>query len=296
MTGSAATADVRVMTEAEMAAMRAEEGARVAERDGRFWVETFRGFYQPIHQLGRHAFDDVTRPTSLCWGYRSALVEEDASRANGALPVHLQTRMDRLTEESFEESRRRDLRKCRKQVEIVRRPDPGVLVDGGWQVYRSAKERVPVGRVQSEHEYREDIELRAQDPRRIIVAGLIDGRVAGYMESYAVDGVFYGRDLYVATEATKTGIATGLYLETFRIAAAIPGIHSLCLGPVHTERPGLGRFKKMLGIPEVNVPARVVIPAPIRLFMRRSQPATYYRITGHQATPPTSAAAPDAPE
>lgn len=38
-----AAAALTVMTEAEFAAMRAEEGARVVEGDGRYRAETFRG-------------------------------------------------------------------------------------------------------------------------------------------------------------------------------------------------------------------------------------------------------------
>lgn len=275
--------DLYVMTEAEMATLRAGEGARVAERHGRFWVETFRGFYQPIHQLGRHRFTDVTRPTPICWGYRSALLDEDRHLANGALPVHLMTNLAGFTVHIFEESRLRDLRKCRSQVEIVRVRDPEIFLQNGWQVYLSSKQRVPKGGTLGQHEYLRDIAGRSQDPRRLIVAGLISGKLAGYLESYAVDGILYGRELYVATEAMRTGIATGLYLETFEIGARSQSVHSLCLGPVLRERPGLAWFKKTLGVPVVHVPARVEIPAPIRAVMKLRQPAVYYRITGRQA-------------
>jgi hypothetical protein len=278
--GLAGDGELHVMAEAEMAMMREEEGARVVERDGRYWAETFRGFYQPIHQLAPHAYADVRRPTVACWGYRAVLAPADAHLANGAYPVHLLEDLAAFTQAAFEESRQRDLRKCRRQVEIVRSPDPEIFLDNGWSVYQSAKERVPQGGTLSRAAYVKDIERRAGDPRRLLVAGLIDGRLAGYLESYAVDGILYGRDLYVATEAMRTGIATGLYLETFEIGIRSRKVGRLCLGPELRERSGLAWFKKTLGVPVVRVPTRVVVPRPIATVMRISQPAAYYRITG----------------
>ena len=270
------------MTEAEMAEMRADEGARIVERGGRFWGETFRGFYQPVHQLAEHPFADVRRPSARCWGYRSVLVSGDRCLANGAYPVHLLDNLEAFTVDAFEESRRRDLRRCRSQVEIIRARDPEVFLENGWHVYTSAKERVPTGGRAEQAEYLADIERRVVDPRRILVAGLIDGRLAGYLESYAVDGILYGRDLYVATEAMRTGIATGLYLETIEIGVRSGLVRRLCLGPELRERPGLAFFKKTMGIGVAQLPIRVVIPRPIRTVMRRLSPAAFYRITGQE--------------
>ena len=283
-TGSpSAPPELRMMTEAEFAEMRIEEGARVVERHGRYWVETFRGFYQPVHQLAEHPLADVRRPTARCWGYRSVLPSEDAHLANGAYPVHLLDNLPGFTVDAFEESRRRDLRRCRSQVEIIRARDPEIFLRNGWDVYASTKERVHTGAAVTRSEYVAEIERRAVDPRRLLVAGLIDGRLAGYLESYAVDGILYGRDLYVATEAMKTGIATGLYLDTFEIGVRSGLAQRLCLGPELRERPGLAFFKKTMGVGVVRLPIRVDIPAPIRTVMRRLRPAAFYRITGQEA-------------
>ena len=272
------------MNESALAAMRAEEGARVVERAGRYWVETFRGFYQPVHQLATHRFVEIVRPTRLCWGFRAPLTVADAPRANGAYPVHLLTDLASFTEGALEESRRRDLRRCRSQVEIIRRPGADLFLANGWQVYLSATGRIGRGADHARrHDFERDITRRTADPRRLIVAGLINGRLAGYMESYAVNGVLYGRDLFVATEAAKTGIATGLYVETMAIGARTAGVDRLCLGPVIQDRPGLAWFKKTLGVPVAHVPTRVEIPLPVRELMRLTRPAVYYQITGLQA-------------
>ena len=265
------------MSDADLAEMRADEGARVVEREGRYWVETFRGFYQPIHQIQRRPANAVVRPTLRCWGFRSALVDADVGAANGSIPVHLMEDLANFTERTFDESRRRLLRRCRREVEVRRLRDPEALFETGYQVYVSAKERVPYGGLLTEAQFRRQMTTRTTDPRRVFVGGFVEGKLAGYMESYAVDRVLYGRDLFVASEAMRTGIATGLYLETINIGLRAGSVDSICLGPVLLERPGLGWFKVGMGFPIVEVPARVSIPRPIRALIKSRRPAVYYR-------------------
>jgi hypothetical protein len=60
--------ELTVMTEAEVAWMRAKEGDTVVQRDGRHWWTTFPGFYQPIHLLARLRAAEIRRPALLCCG------------------------------------------------------------------------------------------------------------------------------------------------------------------------------------------------------------------------------------
>ena len=129
-------------------------------------------------------------------------------------------------------------------------------------------------------EYLRHIEARVSDQRRVFVAGLIDGRLAGYMEAYAVDGVLYTHELFVATESVRTGIGTGLYVETIEIGARAGTIREVCNGIHAPERPGIKAFKDSLGSTVVQVPARVAMPAPIGAYVKAKRPLTYYRLTG----------------
>jgi hypothetical protein len=152
----------------------------------------------------------------------------------------------------------------------------------------SARQRILYGRTMGESDYQAMMAKRAPDPRRLIVAGFVDGRLAGYLESYAVDGILYGRDLYVDDEKMRTGIATGLYMDMIQFGVRAPEIDQICLGPVLLERPGLTWFKRGLGFSEVAVPARIAIPAPIGAFIRWRRPAVHYRLTGQSPRhPPT---------
>ncbi len=267
-----------------MAAMRQDEGARVSEVAGRFWVETFRGFYQPIHQIAEHRFDEVRRPTLACWGYRSVLSADDAVRASGAYPVHLDPDFRSWTPKRFADYRRRDLRRCERMVEIRATSDPEPFLAHGWDAYSEAQDRIGMAKSSREH-YLREIPKHVADGRRLFVAGFMEGQLVGYMESYLVDGVFYGRDLFVRNEAMNTGIATGLYHRTFEIGAASGAADRMCLGPELRERDGLAFFKKSMGVGVVRLPTRVEIPGAIRAFMRRARPAAYYRITGDEIAP-----------
>jgi hypothetical protein len=272
--------DLTVMTEAEMASMQAEEGLRVVQRDGRYWCAIFPGFYQPVHLLARLRAAEIRRPTHLCWGYRAALSEEDVHLANGSIPVHLMTDIGQFTECALNESRRRDLRKCRRDVQLRRVHDPSLLVDQGYGVFVSAQRRVPYWPDLTEDAYRRRMGRRACDKRRLIVVGLIGGRLAGYLESHAVDGVLYADEIFVATEALCTGIGTGLYVEAIKIAAGARSVDSVCIGLETPERPSLDAFKDGLGLPVVQVPARSSIPPAIGAFIRARRPASHYRLTG----------------
>jgi hypothetical protein len=268
-----------VLTEAECASMMEEEGARIVERDGRYW-EIDRGFCQPIHLLARFRGAEIRRPSRLCWGYRAALAEEDAHLANGSIPLHLLANARQFTEGRLVRLRRRDLRKCRDEVEFRRLRDPSLLLEQGWGVFSSAQLRAPFGRPLTREGYQRRVEQRAYDPRRIFVAGLIDGKLAGYMEAYAVDGVLYTHELFVATEFAQTGIATGLYVETMQVGVRAGTIREICYGLHLPERPGLQTFKDSLGCPLVQVPALVSIPAPARAYVKARRPLAYYRLTG----------------
>ena len=269
-----------IMSEAELAAMRAEEGGAVVLRDGCHWRPAHPGFYQPIHLLARIRAAEVRQPARLCWGFRAALRGEDASEANASVPVHLLTDVQSFDEGRLSRNRRSDLRRCRRQVEFRRLSTPALLLEQGHGVFLSAVQRLGHRRPLTLLEYRQRVLRRAAHGRRLFMAGLIDGKVRGYLDSYAIGGVLYTDEIFVASDALRTGIGTGLYVETFLAAARDPALRAVCNGLHRPEDPDLCRFKAGLGFQVVQVPARTVIPAPIRAFIRARRPAAYYRLTG----------------
>ena len=288
--GGAANFSLTAMTEAEMASMRLEAGDTVVFRNGRYWRASFPGFYQPVHLLQGVRTAELRRPTGLCWGYRAALDVEAAHLANGSIPVFLMTDVQHFAESSLNRNRKGDLRKCRREVEIGRLKDRSILFEQGYSVYMSSMRRLAYRRPCSEKDFQATMRRRALDERRLIVAGLIDGRLGGYMESYAVGSVLYADELIVSTDAMRTGIGTGLYVETIKIGARSPSVDVVCVGFETPERPGLSVMKEGLGFRVVHVPARVAMPGPIEAMIKIVRPAAHYRLRGVWPAPTQKAA------
>lgn len=267
-----------VMTEVEFAAMRKEEGARVVECDGRYWENTFPGFFQPIHLLARFNAGALRRPSLFCWGYRAALAEEDAHVANGSIPVHL-TDVHGFSEQSLPDSRKEDLRRCRRQVQFRQEQDPAIFLDQGWEVFRSAQSRVPHGKPMTREQYLIDIKKRVSDPRWIFIIGVVQGKLAGYVENYAVDDTIYGHEMYVATDQMRTGIGTGLDIELIKLAAEFQSIQQICWGYHCPERQGITKYKSTISN-VVQVASHVSIPSMAESLIKTRRPRTYYHLTG----------------
>lgn len=274
---------IPILSELELAAMRTQEGDDVVSRHGCHWRSAYPGFYQPTHLLARIPVLEVRPPARLCWGFRAALRAEDAHAANAAVPVHLLTGVDSFDESRLSRNRRGDLRRARRQVEFRRLSGPALLLEQGYEVFTSAVQRLGYWRPLTLREYRRRVLRRAVHGRRMFIAGLIDGRVRGYLDSFAIDGVLYTEEIFVATDALRTGIGTGLYVETFQAGARDGALHSICNGLHRPELPDLCRFKAGLGFEVVRLPARSVMPAPIRTYLRARRPATYYRLTGDES-------------
>lgn len=286
--GVSPDAGLTVMNVAELAAMRSAEGEAIVWRDGCHWRSSYPGFYQPIHLLARMRAADARPPARMCWGFRAALRDEDSHLANASLPVHLLTDLEHFDEERLSRNRRSDLRRCLRQVELRRLTSPGLLLEQGHEVFMSALRRLGHWRALTAPEYRARAKRRLGHGRRLIVVGLIGGILRGYLDAFAVDGVLHLEEIFVASDALRTGIGTGLYVQTFREAAG-SGIRVACNGLHRPEDPNLCHFKEGLGFNVVQLPARAMIPAPIRAYLRARRPATWYRLAGAGAERTASA-------
>lgn len=274
-----ATGAFPVLSETQLAIMRALEGDAVVSRAGCHWRNAHPGFYQPTHLLARVGAADVRQPTALCWGFRAALRAEDQHAANASVPVHVLAGLGAFDERRLSRNRRGDLRRARRCVELRRLTSPALLLDEGYGVFLSAAERLGCWRRLTLPEYRSRVLRRARHGGRMFVAGLVDGKLRGYLDAFAVGNVLYTDELYVATDAMRTGIGTGLYVETL-LAGREAGLQTVCNGLHRPEAPQLSHFKAGLGFDVVQVPARLAMPAPIRAFLRARRPAAYYRLTG----------------
>jgi hypothetical protein len=268
------------MSSGVLAAMRAAEGEAVVLRGGCHWRSAYPGFFQPVHLLARVQASAVRRPARLCWGFRAALPGEEAHRANASIPLHILADVRGFSEASLCRNRRSDLRRSRRLVEFRQLGSPALLFEQGHAVYMSAVRRLGHWPALSEAAYHRRLARRVAHGPRLLIAGLVEGRLRGYLDSYAIDDVLYTDQIFVATDALRTGIGTGLYVETLLAAARHGAIREVCNSLHRPENPSLGHFKAGLGFRVVQVPALASIRAPMRRYLRVHRPATWYRLTG----------------
>lgn len=275
-----AAARMPVVTEAEMGAHLVRHGTRVVEHHGRLWSPTLPGFYRPVHLLARLSAREATCPARSAWGYQACLADDEARHADAAVPVHLVTDLDALGESRLSKNRRRSLRKAREHVRFVELTGSGLLRRDGYEVLRSAHARSGAGRLPGRREYEAQVSRLGDPAHGIVIAGLVDGRLAGYTSGHAVDGTAYARDLVVASWALDTGISTGLTYEFFWACRRNDAVREVVDGLHAREDDGLCRYKEMAGIPLRRVPARLWLVPGAAALMRRRDPHKFYRLSG----------------
>jgi hypothetical protein len=235
---------IRPSTEAELADAAMKRGKKVIQRAGRYWMETVPGFFEPMHWLARMHIEDVRRPCNMCWGYRSTLRMEDACHANGYMPIHLLDDLDNYDEANMSPQPRRQLRKSRSAVQVVQVVDPRPLLDQGYDVLKSSVARTHFGSVPELDQYCRNIHGQIADTTSVTVAGLVNGKIGGYLVISAVDDVMYIRTVVLATEYLPTAIGTALMFEAVQVARRCSQIKSVVHGLHSREDPQLCVFKE----------------------------------------------------
>jgi hypothetical protein len=269
------------MSEAELAASPREPG-RVVQHRGRYWRETYRGLFEPIHPMARLTVEEATRPSRLCWGYHATLVETERASANASKPMHLLADLEAYGPHVLSANRRYHLRRSQRQVEFAQVLDLGPLEDEAYGVFRSAQGRTnnPFRTVRSRAQFIEEMTWFTSRPSAIILAGLLDGRLGGWIAGFAVDGTAYVELVDISTDALSSHISTGLHFTFADICRRSGGIREIAHSPHIPEDPALAVFKEGIGFPVVRVPSRFWMAPFAEPIIRRRRPFLHYRLTG----------------
>lgn len=268
------------MTEEECARWYRERGTHVIFHQGRYWKETSKGFYQPLHWLARLRAEEATSPTKLCWGFQTTLSSEGARVANGSMPVHILPNLESYDFESLSPTRRTQLRKCGKLVKIVELIDSTLLQEQGYEVIVSAMTRTTDKTPPSKEKYLTQLVNYVTPGRRLVIAGLIGDKLSGYVTGYAVNGTAYIENILIATDALSTHISKGLIFEFSQICRRSQAICELVNGLHTPENQKLCVFKERMGFQVKHIPAKVQMNRIMRYFIRWQCPHKYYRLTG----------------
>jgi hypothetical protein len=273
------------LTERALAEQRVREGHRVVERRGRYWLQVSPGFYDGIHWLSRRRGHEIGRPAGVCWGYRAALVEEDAHRANAAMPMHLLRDVPEYCLEKVpSRHKRRELKAFAKtDIRLVHVTDAAIFRDQGYKVMMSSRERTGrEGRTPSRKRYLAEMDQKAGREGWLVLAGVRDTELLGYMTCWGVESSAYMFELHVCTEAMTSDLSAALYFSCLQAFRRSGVIDEVCAGLEMPEKAGLGVFKSRLGFSLVDIPSRVWMMPPAAPVLRAWKPLKYHRLTGRR--------------
>ena len=276
---------LKSMTEAQAADWWRARGLAVMFHRGRHWKQTRPGFFEPIHWLARLSPAEAARPRRLQWGFRATLDGVAAPMANAALALHLLDGLEGYTLERLQSKRRFHVRKAQKLARFETIEDTTLLREQGYEVYRSARERIRSG-VLPKPQYLARLDDPCLGPRgRHLLAGVVDGRLAAYLTAFAVEGTAYIENVHLASEFMSSSIGSGLIYEFVQQCRAAGAIERIVYGPHVPDAPALGVFKEGMGFPVQRIPSVMWLAPLVRLYIRRRHAHAYYMITGEPYAP-----------
>ena len=280
-TRAANEAALRVLTEDELAAWRRTKGKRLVQRRGRWWEEVKPGFYQAIHWMARQRQHEIAQPAAFCWGFRTTLHDDDVGAANGWLPAHVLSDPGCYDLDALPSKLRNKLKKCWRINEIVEVTQPALLRDQGYEVRCSVNQRLGIWKPPSKEDYVAGLDEYVGNPYRLVLAGIANGRLGGYLDAFAVDGTAYIDHLYLHSSAFPTEVGTGLVFELVQACRRSGLVREVVYGLDVPSDQDLKQYKVKMGFPVQKIPARFWLFEPARIFIRWWSPEVYYRLTGH---------------
>ncbi len=268
------------MTEEECADWYRKRGRHVIRHCDRYWKETVRGFYQPLHWLARLSAQEANSPTPLSWGFQATLSEIDATMANASMPIHWLPNLENYDFQSLTSNRRNHLRRCYKRVNIVQLNKSTLLQQQGYEVFLSALKRTAHRQIPSKKDYLIEVADYIVSEKQLILAGFNGDELLGYITGYAVNSTAYIDEVIIATEALHTNIGTGLVFEFAQVCRRSGLIRELVNGLHSREDEKLCIFKEGMGFQVKHIPAKVQINPIIEQFIQWRYPDKYYRLIG----------------
>ncbi len=115
-----------------------------------------------------------------------------------------------------------------------------------------------------------------------VLAGMVEGKLGGFVVAAAVGGTAYIEEIQVHSDALKTGMAGGLLYEMAQLCRRSPGIVEVVHSAHNSEKESLAYFKEDLGFRITPIPCRVWFAPFCEEAVRRLRPHTYYRMFGKQ--------------
>jgi hypothetical protein len=278
---SASNATVHPIGEDDLARELLRDGQRLRFAHGRHWRDAGHGFFEPVHWLARFLTADA-QPPGRCLGFRYALDGTSSDQADGSLPVHLLTDVAGYREERLPHDARRYLRRLPSTgVRLVWVTDARLMRDQGYEVMMDWRRRVGRMRFAPDRErFIRSMERRLDDGSWLVLAGVRDGRLLGFMTAQVVDDTAYLYESKIATEGLRYRLSSALDHAAILAFQRGGSVSQVSAGLHQPELPGLTAYKLRQGFPVVHIATRVHVAKPVALFLRYRHPMKYYRMTG----------------
>lgn len=275
-------AEVVVKSEDELVQQMRARGVRIALAKGRHWMHVGGLFWQPVHWLARLPAAAAGRPHLLCLGFACTLCAGDENVATGCMPLHVLGGADLEAYDvaRLPAKRRNQLRKAWKMVQIVEMHDPTPHLRRLHEVTCSAVKRFRGSGLPEFERFAAGLTRRRRVDRDLLVAGFVEGTLAGYFLVSCVEDVAYIDQVMLDTRYLSSDIGTGLTYETVMVLKRHGGVGFVVYGRHTPEQPELCRFKEGMGFKVVNWPVKWWLAAPLRRYLAWRAPAKLYRLTG----------------
>lgn len=249
--------------EAGCAEWKRSRGKQIIEKEGLYWQQVKKGFYQTSNLLSKCPFNKIYMPAWNSWGVRVALPSEDKEWANMNYNFYMLQGDDLKNFEmsTLSSNRRNQVRRSFKRCQFYELLDKQLLLDQGYKVFKSCSERVGRSYIRPECEFNSKCGNFINDGRNnhLVLVGLVGDKLAGYIEAYAVEGVAYLETANFLSSELSSYVSVGLHYHMIRICKESPGIHTLVHGQVTGNNKSLRTFKNSMHFKEIKVPAVIKI-------------------------------------
>jgi hypothetical protein len=272
---------VRVLSEEELAAWQSGD-RRIVFHQGRYWADHW-GFYRLLHFAATMPADRLVRPSRTCWAFHALLPDSDAKHANAWYPLHLIRDLSAFDESALHVTARKELRRCRAALRVIRVSDPDLLREQGWAIFSQEARRIQMDTEITESAYLAGADSLVTDTRKLIF-GVMDGdKLLAYLETFAVEDTAYLVQSHLSDEGLSRHISGYLAFEATGFYRRSGQVRQVCDGVPVPERMGISDFKKRWGMPIVLMPARFWSLKPCRALLKAARPGAYASAVGPPA-------------
>ena len=167
-----------------------------------------------------------------------------------------------------------------RNLEVVALRAPDLILEEGYRVAQEARARNRHIALPDRKTFRREITNLLDPPRGVVLAALRDGRLLGFATGFAAETAGYHDVVYIGDEGLPHHVSLCLFHALATLAARAGTIREMMHGLHIPDDPGLGEFKRRIGLPVVPLPVKFWFAPGVHTLVRRLMPKKYYHWSG----------------